>query len=282
MREFPSLSPLLPEILALHGRWRPEKMAVIAADTSKTWAGFVADNHRFAHGLRDAGIQPGDRVGIFMSNGYCMLTALFGVLASGAVSVPLNTSVSDAAIVAMLGDAGIRALIVSDEFRGRFATVLPQLPPGILCISDVESPDWHSLAALSAGQPQTLPPVVLSHDAPLNIIYSSGTTGLPKGILHTHGGRRDWAYDLAIALRYHSGARTLLTIGLYSNISWVAMLATLLAGGTLIVHPRFDAQAFLQTVETEAITHTAMVPIQFQRVMDAQAIKPHDLSSMQA
>ncbi|MFT4767591.1 MAG: acyl-CoA synthetase (AMP-forming)/AMP-acid ligase II [Glaciecola sp.] len=282
MREFPALSPLFPEILALHGRWRSEKLAVATDDTRKTWSEFVADNHRFAHGLLAAGIKSGDRVGVFMENGYPMLTALFGTLASGAVSVPLNTSVSDAAIIAMLGDAGISALIVSDEYRGRFDALLPQLPKGVLCISNTQVPGWQSMGRLASGQPDTLPDVLLSHDAPLNIIYSSGTTGLPKGILHTHGGRRDWAYDLTIALRYHSGARTLLTIGLYSNISWVAMLCTLLAGGTLVVHPRFEASAFLKTVETQSITHTAMVPIQFQRVLEAQLLSPHDLSSMQA
>lgn len=282
MRNFPSQAPLLPEILALHARWRPDKTAVVTAHTRKTWAEFVADNHRLAHGLLAAGVQPGDRVGVFMSNGYSMLTALFGVLASGAVSVPLNTSVSDAAILAMLGDAGIRALVVSDEFRPRFDALLPKLPEGILCVSDGPAPGWTTLVHLSDGQPDTLPAVALGHDAPLNIIYSSGTTGLPKGILHTHGGRRDWAYDLSIALRYHSGARTLLTIGLYSNISWVAMLCTVLAGGSLIVHGRFDAADFLSTVESEAITHTAMVPIQFQRVLEAQEQNPHDLSTMQA
>lgn len=282
MREFPSPSPLLPEILSLHAKWRPERIAVSVQGLHKTWPEFVADNHRFAHGLLAAGVQPGDRVGVFMGNGYPMLTALFGTLASGAVSVPLNTSVSDEAIVSMLVDAGIRALVVSHEFSGRFHSLLPQLPEGILCISDREVQGWQSMEALCKGQSAALPSLLLSHDSPLNIIYSSGTTGLPKGIVHTHGGRRDWAYDLSIALRYHSGARTLLTIGLYSNISWVAMLCTLLAGGTLVLHSQFDAQAFLQTVEAQAITHTAMVPIQFQRVIDAQAASPHDLSSMHA
>ncbi|WOJ97579.1 AMP-binding protein [Congregibacter brevis] len=282
MSEFPSQSPLLPEILALHAKWRSERLAVLAGDSRKTWQEFVADNHRFAHGLLSAELKPGDRVGVFMSNGYPMLTALFGTLAAGTVSVPLNTSVSDDAIVAMLGDAGIRALIVSDEHRARLAALLPRLPAGILCISDGESPEWHSMDWLSKDQPETLPNIRLNHDSPLNIIYSSGTTGLPKGILHTHGGRRDWAYDLAIALRYHGAARTLLTIGLYSNISWVAMLCTLLAGGSLVVHSRFEALSFLDTVESEAITHTAMVPIQFQRVLEAQADSPHDLSSMHA
>ncbi|MFK8040978.1 class I adenylate-forming enzyme family protein [Congregibacter sp.] len=282
MREFPSQSPLLPEILALHAKWRPERLAVLAGESRKTWQEFVADNHRFAHGLLSVELKPGDRVGVFMSNSYSMLTALFGTLAAGTVSVPLNTSVSDDAIVAMLGDAGIRALIVSDEHRARLEALLPRLPAEILCISDGESPQWHSMDCLSKDQPETLPSAPLNHDSPLNIIYSSGTTGLPKGILHTHGGRRDWAYDLSIALRYHGAARTLLTIGLYSNISWVAMLCTLLAGGSLVVHSRFEASTFLDAVESEAITHTAMVPIQFQRVLEAQADSPHDLSSMHA
>ncbi|MFT7286713.1 MAG: acyl-CoA synthetase (AMP-forming)/AMP-acid ligase II [Halieaceae bacterium] len=282
VNEFPSPAPLLPEILALHARWRSDRSAVVVAGTRTNWGAFSADNHRFAHGLRAAGIHSGDRVGVFMGNGYAMLTALFGSLASGAVSVPLNTSVSDDAIVAMFCDADICALVVSQEYRERLRGLLPRLPAGLLCISDTDAPGWESMDTLGAGQPDTLPELALAEDAPLNIIYSSGTTGLPKGIVHTHRGRRDWAYDLAIALRYHGAARTLISIGLYSNISWVAMLCTLLAGGTLVVHSRFDAADFLKTVEAERISHTAMVPIQFQRVLDAQALAGRDLSSMQA
>jgi acyl-CoA synthetase (AMP-forming)/AMP-acid ligase II len=282
MREFPSPAPLLPEILALHGRWRGHRDAVITADNRISWASFCADNHRFAHGLHSAGIRPGDRVGVFMSNGYPMLTALFGTMAAGAVSVPLNTSVSDEAIVAMFRDADIRVLLVSADALARIEQLLPQLPEGIACFCDAQAPHRGSFDELVAGQPDTRPAVVIDDDAPLNIIYSSGTTGLPKGILHSQRGRRDWAYDLAIALRYHGAARTLVTIGLYSNISWVAMLCTFLAGGTLVVDRAFDAVRFLDTVEAERITHTAMVPIQYQRVLDAQALKPRDLSSMHA
>jgi acyl-CoA synthetase (AMP-forming)/AMP-acid ligase II len=282
MSEFPSPAPLLPEILALHGHWRAHRDAVICGPERISWAQFVADNHRFAHGLRAAGVHTGDRVGVFMGNGYPMLTALFGVMAAGAVSVPLNTSVADDAIVAMLGDAGIVALVVSSEHRERFDALLGRLPAALLCICDESAPGWRSMASVAAEQPMELPALDLAADAPLNIIYSSGTTGLPKGIVHTHRGRRDWAYDLCIALRYHGAARTLLTIGLYSNISWVAMLCTLLAGGTVVVHARFDAGAFLDTVEAQRITHTAMVPIQFQRVVEAQAGQPRSLESMQA
>lgn len=278
--------PLLPEILALHGQWRAPRPAVICGDATLDWRAFTASNHRFAHGLASRGIAPGDRVGVVMSNGLPMLQVLFGSLAAGAVSVPINLSVSDEALVAMLVDAGIRALVVSADQQPRLTPLLVQLPDA-LCIIVTSGPGdgaWEALDAFCAGQPDTLPDAVraLDPDAPLNIIYSSGTTGLPKGILHTQRTRRDWAYDLAIALRYHGAARTLLTIGLYSNISWVAMLCTVLAGGTLILHERFDPAAFVATAARERITHTAMVPIQFQRVVEHLQAHGGDVSSLQA
>lgn len=284
MSAFESPVPLLPEILALHGKWRAHKPAVVCGDSRLDWAQFTAANHQFAHGLLSRGVVAGDRVGVVMSNGLPMVQALFGTLAAGAVSVPVNLSVSDEALISMLQDAGIAALVVSADQQARLQPLLPPLPDSLqLCITAGDSNGaWLGLGEFSTGQPTELPAVFLTPDAPLNIIYSSGTTGQPKGILHSHRTRRDWAYDLAIALRYHGAARTLLTLGLYSNISWVAMLCTLLAGGTLVVHTRFDPAEFLATVEREQITHTAMVPVQFQRLCERMAQGSFNVSSMHA
>jgi acyl-CoA synthetase (AMP-forming)/AMP-acid ligase II len=284
MSAFDAPVPLLPEILALHGKWRAHKPAVICGEARLDWAQFSAANHQFAHGLLSRGLVAGDRVGVVMSNGLPMVQALFGTLAAGAVSVPINLSVSDEALVSMLQDAGIAALVVTEDQQMRMQPLLSSLPePLRLCLtSGASNGAWLSLSDLCEGQPTALPPQSLAPDAPLNIIYSSGTTGQPKGILHSHRTRRDWAYDLGIALRYHGAARTLLTLGLYSNISWVAMLCTLLAGGTLVVHTRFDPADFLATVERERITHTAMVPVQFQRVCERMAQENFDVSSMHA
>ncbi|WP_232059319.1 class I adenylate-forming enzyme family protein [Kineobactrum salinum] len=285
MTGFEAPVPLLPEILALHGKWRGHKSAVIFENSRLSWAEFCADNHRFAHGLLARGVKPGDRVGIVMSNGLPMLQALFGSMAAGAVSVPINLSVSDEAMLGMLQDAGVTALVVSADQQSRLQALLPALPASLslrVSAAEAAADDWLGLAELCHQQPAGLPDLALDGEAPLNIIYSSGTTGLPKGILHSHRTRRDWAYDLSIALRYTGAARTLLTIGLYSNISWVAMLCTVLAGGTLVLHRRFDSDDFLATVARERITHTAMVPIQFQRVVERLADGDHDVSTMQA
>lgn len=284
MYQFDSAAPLLPEIFALHGKWRGSKDAVICGDQRWTWAQFCAANHRFAHGLIERGVGPGDRVAIVMANGMAMVQAIYGTMAAGACSVPINLSVSDEALAGMLVDAGVVALVATGDQVARVQAMAGALPESLqLLVADGEAGgDWVAMEDVCAGQPETLPAANVSGDSPLNIIYSSGTTGLPKGILHTHRGRRDWAYDLSIALRYNGSARTLLTIGLYSNISWVAMLCTLLAGGTLVVHSRFDAGEFLRTTARERITHTAMVPIQFQRVVEALQAQGGDVTSMQA
>ncbi|MCB1678014.1 MAG: acyl--CoA ligase [Halioglobus sp.] len=284
VNELAAPAPLLPEILALHGRWQPGKEAVVDGGRRVCWPEFCAASHRFAHGLIARGITRGDRVAVVMSNGFPMVQALFGIMAAGAVSVPINLSVADDSLLAMLRDADVAAVVVTADQQARLERVSASLPGEmrlLITAGDAAQP-WIDIDALCHSQPDGLPERNLADDALINIIYSSGTTGLPKGIAHTHRGRRDWAYDLAIALRYDGAARTLLTIGLYSNISWVAMLSTLLCGGTLVIHPRFDAREFLATTRRERITHTAMVPMQFQRVIESLREQPCDVSSMRA
>ena len=93
-------------------------------------------------------------------------------------------------------------------------------------------PHWTEFDAwLSAQSPEWHGTVDLEQEC--NIIYSSGTTGSPKGIVHTHGTRMHWAVDLALVLRYRPDCVTLCSLGLFSNITWVAMLCTVLVGGTV-------------------------------------------------
>jgi acyl-CoA synthetase (AMP-forming)/AMP-acid ligase II len=276
---------LIPDILNSWGKWRASDPAVIAGDTKLSWSEFNTTTNRVANGLVSIGIQPGDRIAVNMSNSIEMVEVLLGIVKAGGCSVPLNLSIPDDAVVGMIEDSGARALFASSDQLVRLDNLLDRLPEevqrNVFC-TDAASDRWQDYRIWADGQSEAFPALDIAGETPMNIIYSSGTTGLPKGIIATQQGRFDWAYDLSVTYRFHCNCRTLAGIGLYSNISWVSMLATFLVGGTLIVADnRFDARKVLEIIERHRITHTALVPVQFQRLLECEGQDGFDLSSME-
>ncbi len=266
----------------LHEKWRGEKTAIICDGETLSWQAFGEASNRVANALAAAGIQHGDTIVVAMENSIEMVEVLFGVLKAGCVSAPLNLTVSDDALAMMIGDSQAKAIIVSENQRARFANLIEKGAGLRLIALGASDETWAGYEDWKSAQPASPPIADIAPDDLLNIIYSSGTTGQPKGIAHTHLSRLDWAYDLAVALRYHGGARTLCTLALYSNISWVMMLCTFLAGGTLIVTRKFDAGEFIEKTETHRATHTALVPVQLRRIVDHPEFSPNKVASMSA
>ncbi len=270
--------PLLPHIIGLHGRWRGGALALATPDERLDWATLDRRANQVANGLIAAGCGSGARVGVVMRNGAAALEVLLGVIKAGAVVAPLNLTVSDAALVGMLTDAGVSAVFASAGETPRLAELSG---PAVLRVAAGEAPGWADYAAWRDGHPATDPSPLISRGDLCSLIYSSGTTGRPKGIAHTHGARLDWSHDLAHALKYQANARTLIATGLYSNISWASLLPTLLLGGSLFVRDSFDAGDVLGVIEAEGITHMAMVPVQYQRIVEHPDFPHRHLRSMQ-
>ena len=271
---------LLPSVLALHGRWRAGEKALVTDEEQLDWRTLDARANQVANGLIGAGCAKGSRVGVLMGNGAAMMEVLLGAIKAGVIVAPLNTGVADDAIAAMLSDAGAGALFATAAHVDRYAGGLaaPQLHVAV----GARVAGWNEYAAWRDAQSAAAPETVVERDDICNIIYSSGTTGQPKGIAHSHGCRFDTAHDLAHALRYQSNARTLIVTGLFSNISWASMLPTLLLGGAFHVRKGFDARDVLETIERERITNISMVPVQFQRLIEHPEFSRFDLSSLRA
>lgn len=276
---------ILPEIIAQNARFLPNKPAWICDDLVVTWFGFGEGTAKIGNALLDNGLKHGDRVVVLMKNSYEMAEAMFGIIRAGLVAVPLNLSITDDAIAGMIGNADARAVVASGEHihrvEGIRESVAGQIGERFIGL-DADVTGWLDYHALREAAAATAPDVTITAADECNLIYSSGTTGLPKGIVHDHSCREAWASDMAVALRYHSGARTLCNLGLFSNISWVAMLATIFSGGTIFIDRKFSPAGFLEMVERDKITHTAMVPLQFQMIIECEEFGRYDLSSLDA
>lgn len=274
--------PLFPDLVRLNARWYPSKTAVIDEQKSLSWEELDRASNQVANGLRDLGIGRAQSVAILMENSVEYLEVLYGIFKAGAVAVPLNLAVNENGLTTMLADAGARALFCTDSQFHRLSGHLQAVGSLASEAVIVHAGEGGKYAAWRDAQSDAAPAVRIADDDPCNIIYSSGTTSTPKGIKHIHRRRIQSIYELALGHRYHYGAISICPIGLYSNIAWASIFCSLIVGGTCVIRRSFDPVTWIEDVRRYGVTHTMMVPIMFQRVLEAPNFSPEAVGSLQA
>ena len=194
--------------------------------------------------------------------------AFCGILAAGAA-------------VALLAPSSTPASL-HDDARGQRRQGLPARPrdraraegdPGMSRRSGASRSTTARPARLSRNgsvrTAQSPPTSQFSPDQPFNIIYSSGTTGAPKGIVQPH--RMRWTQFTRVS---YSDAVTIVSTPLYSNTTLVVFIPTLAHGGTAVLMAKFDAGQFLRISQERRVTHAMLVPVQYRRIMDASGFRP--------
>ena len=283
MRSIDHADITIPDILSSHGKFRRYQEAVVCGDVRRCWGDFNDQINCVANALLGAGVQRGDRVAVMMGNSVEMLEVMFGIVKAGACVVPLSGLLTGPQLVTLLNDSGATWAFATPDFIERLTPCvadLQYLPPACRVVVHGQAPGWKAFRDWLAGSTATPPPVVYGHEDSFNIIYSSGTTGLPKGIVQSHRARVHWAVSNAIEMGFGDRSRALTTTSLYSNGTWLMMLPVLFSGGTCVVMPAFDPKAFLRTVQAEQITHTFMVPAQYIALLQEND-RSTDLSSLQ-
>jgi len=224
---------------------------------------------RVAASLQRDGIEPGEVISICAASCVEYGAIFLGAVRAGVAVAPLAPSSTPQALATMLVDCGARILFLDEAVSVALAA---QELPATLKRVPMSMPDW------LAGDTVKPCPMTIDPGAPFNIIYSSGTTGTPKGIVQSH--RMRWAHvHRAAQARYDRASVTICSTPLYSNTTLVSFLPTLARGGTVVLMAKFDALKFLELAQRYRATHAMLVPVQYQRIMDLPEFDRFDLSS---
>lgn len=265
----------LSELIRLHARQQPQRRALVQDEHSLSYAELDAAMDRVAAALQRDGVAPGQTIAVCAATSLAYAVTFVGALRAGVVVAPLAPSATADSLAAMVQDADASLLCCDAAVASALGERCAAVPR--IALDDQPSADlpWSEWLAAAGSRPE---PAAVDAGWPFNIIYSSGTTGEPKGIVQSHGMR--WAHvRRAAPYGYDPDTVALLSTPLYSNTTLVVFFPTLAYGGTVVLMGKFDPAAYLALAERERVTHTMLVPVQYRRLLEHPAFDRHDLSS---
>ena len=258
----------LHEQLRLIARQHPQHRAVVFAGRTLDYRTFDELSDRCAAGLAAQGVSKGDRVGLYCINSDAFAIAYFGILKAGAAVVPINLLLNPKEVAFILNDAGAKGLIYFEAFaqqvQGLRSNVQSLRFTACIGVSkaDASDIDWTQLISHS---PSPISHAPSSLDDLAAILYTSGTTGRPKGAMLSHRNLASNCWSVGIALKLVPGREVFLVVlpMFHAFAATASMLTPLLYGHTIIPLPKFDPELAARTIEAEKVSIFMGVPSMF-------------------
>jgi fatty-acyl-CoA synthase len=269
----------------------PDRDAMVEVASGRRWSyrEFVAGVDALALGLLDAGLVKGDRVGIWSPNQASWTLVQYATAKIGAVLVNINPSYRTHELQYVLNQAGIRMLVAAAAFKSSdYAAMIEQVRPNCPALQRVvllDSPEWDALANANAGGDRgelAAAQANLSPDDPINIQYTSGTTGFPKGATLSHHNILNNGYFVGELCGYTEEDRICIPVPFYHCFGMVMgnLAATSHGAAMIIPAPAFDPKLTLAAVAAERCTSLYGVPTMFIAELAEEDFESYELSSL--
>jgi acyl-CoA synthetase (AMP-forming)/AMP-acid ligase II len=260
----------------------PDQDIMVDGLLRQTYAETLGHVQHLAKALGTLGIAKGDRLAVLDTNSARYIEAYFATSMLGGVFVPLNYRVRADELEYMVTTAGARVLLVGDRYAPLVASVRDRCPSLTHCVA-LASPQPEMVpyeALLARGDAEAVEAEVDEDD--LNILmYTSGTTGRPKGVMLTYGDFVAYVCGHTELADGTSRGATLLGVPLYHIAGVTSMMTSVFGGRTLVILRQFDPSAWLDAVQREPITHAFLVPTMLKRVLDHPEFGRYDCSSLE-
>ena len=267
----------LPELIHAHASAQPAHAALIQEERQIGYAALDALMDRVAASLQRDGLKARDVSAICASTSIEYSVVFLGALRAGVAVAPLAPSSTPESLAAMLADCGAKLFFLDRAVASEIEPVASRIRATRVTLDDhaaAGTPFSRWLIA-EGSHPQ---PVAIEPDAPFNIIYSSGTTGTPKGIVQPN--RMRWGHVRRGGdSGYGPKSVTMVSTPLYSNTTLVSFFPSLALGGAVVLMAKFDAKRFCELSEKHRASHAMLVPVQYQRLMDLPDFDRYDLKS---
>lgn len=262
----------LAHVLERLGPRHPDREVLIGQQERMTWADLIGSMQRVSTGLRQRGIQAGDRVGVILQNRIEFLEIFLGVIHAGAVFVPMNFRLAPDELSFIAAHSGVKLLLVESGRRDEFTTELFPMP-----IVNVDDESYQELI----GEYSDTPAAPRGEADLQRIMYTSGTTGRPKGVMITHGGV--WWKTLGQVVEFGlSSSDVFLASGPLYHVGTFDLpgITMLPLAGKIVVLEKFDPEVLMQTVQDERVTVTFLAPSMMNMLLAHPRFDEYDLSSL--